>query len=66
MKTSLTIAPQITNSGHNDRKQWRKQFLQIIADKKVFLSRLADYGCWIDRVLPMKNRFGLKDRIIVL
>ena len=66
MKTGLAVAPQIANRRHHERKQRRQQLLQIIADKKIFLTRLADDRRRIDRVFAMKNRVGSENRIIVL
>ena len=60
MKTRLAIAPKIANGRHHERKQRRQKFLQIIADKEIFLPRFADDRRRIDRVLAMKNRVGVE------
>ena len=66
MKTRLAVAPQIADRGHDERKQWGKQFLQIISDEEIFLPRFTDDRRRIDGVTPMKNGISVEDGIIVL
>src|SRR6185436_13455952 len=66
METSFAVRPEIAYAGHHQRKQRRQQLLQIVADEEVFLSRLANNSCWIDRVAAMKDRFDFKHGIIML
>src|SRR5215510_9627007 len=66
MKTRFAVSPKINNRWHNYRKQRRQELLKIVADKEVFLSRLANHRCRIDRIATMEDSSALEDRIIVL
>src|SRR5437868_14615394 len=66
MKSSLAVGPKISDRRHQQRKQWRQQLLQVVADKKILLARLADDSGRIDRVTPVKDRVDVKNRIVVL
>jgi len=39
--------------------------LQVVADEKIFLPRLADHGRGVDRVFAMKNGLGTESSVIL-
>src|SRR2546421_10757664 len=66
MKSGFAIAPKVAHARHHQRKDRREQRLQVIADKEIFLARLADYRRGIDRVATVRDRVAMKDRIVML
>src|SRR5688500_167290 len=65
MKARFAVGPKIAHRTHHEGKQWRYELLQIVADKKVYLPRLADYWRRIDRGATMKDRVDMQHRTIV-
>ncbi len=65
MKTSLAVTPKILHRRHHQWEKGRKQFLQIIADKEIFLTRLSDDGRRINGIPSVKDGVRVEDRILM-
>src|SRR5437016_14160997 len=65
MKSRFTITPQMTHTRHHQWKQRREERLQIITEEEVLLPGLAHNCRGIDCITTMKDRFAMKDRVVM-
>src|SRR5882724_1132831 len=66
MEAGLDIRPQIADARHHQRKERRKELLQIISDEEIFLARFADHRSGIDCLATMEDCFDVENRIVML
>src|SRR2546423_784918 len=65
VESGLAVSPEVAHARHDEWEERREKFLQVVADEEVFLPRLSDDGRGIDRVLAMKDRIDVEDRVVV-